>query len=49
VPEGIVITEDPLVQVICVGLDAGVALHATGDGTPGFDAGELIDEIAVKE
>jgi hypothetical protein len=43
------ITEDPLVQIICVGLKAGVAVHATGDGTPGFNVGELIAEIAVKE
>jgi hypothetical protein len=43
-----VTVEVPLLpQVMAVGFAAGVAAHATADGTP--VPGEAIDEIAVKE
>jgi hypothetical protein len=47
VPDGI--TDAPLVQVIAVGLPAGLVVHATGAGTPGFAAGDVIDETPVNE
>jgi hypothetical protein len=34
---------------MAVGLPAGLVVHATAAGTPGFAAGDVIDEIAEKE
>jgi hypothetical protein len=46
VPVGIVITEVPVLQLICVELEE---LHAMGDGTPGFNVGDEMADTPVKE